>query len=200
MCCLVPAPQLTNVRCYPLDISDHYGVMACLPIFHNNAREKERAHTSRAFYRIDWLVFAADLREDLQGCCASWNAQTSVDKMTDDWYGSIFRVLDRHAPVQTRHGKERRSCPWLTDELVSLVRERNSLHGKWMKDKGNSPLRARHRDARTAARRLDRHLRNRYFVEKCKTSDHRKLWQVPKHCYRALEDQTGPEGKHFRSK
>ena len=86
-------------------------------------------------------------------------------------------MLDRQAPlVATR--KDRRPCPWLTPELVHLVRERNWLHRLWMQDRGNEQRRAAHRTARAAARKLGRSLQNSYFIRQCAAANQRQLWAI----------------------
>ena len=89
-----------------------------------------------------------------------------------------MNVLDKHAPMTMKRKKARRHCPWLTAELVQLVRQRNALHKRLVRDPGNVALRDQHREARRAARRLDRQLKSRHFQTQCSTSRPRKLWSV----------------------
>eukprot|EP00117_Sycon_ciliatum_P013466 scpid50246/ scgid14122/ len=77
-----------------------------------------------------------------------------------------------------RRNRDRRPCPWVTDELVACVRERDRLHRLLMKNRCNDDLRSQHRTARAKARKLDRSLKNTYFIQQCQTSDQRKLWSV----------------------
>lgn len=162
----------------PLDISDHFAVLARLSAFVNFSQRKSRTRLSRPMHRIDWAAFNEDLRQELSTLSASWWTETDVNVMIDDWYDTIFRVLEKHSPLREVRCKVRRPCPWLTDELVRLVRKRNKLHKMLMKDQQNDALRAEHKQARSAARRLDRRLKSLYFMEQCKTSDQRKLWRV----------------------
>jgi len=87
----------------------------------------------------------------------------------------IHTTLDVHAPVVLQRKRERLPCPWLTDELVTAVRERDRLHRRLMKDPTNAALRTEHKTARSQARKLDRRLRNQYFTEQCRTPDQRKI-------------------------
>ena len=117
-----------------------------------------------------------------------------VDNMVNFFTNSIISVLDQHAPlVMRRKTKIRRPCPWLTKELVDSVRERNRLHRCLMLDQMNDVLRQEHRNARARARRVDRRLRNSYFLSQCNTSDQRKLWRV-------LNTVTGRLSKHQEPK
>ena len=98
--------------------------------------------------------------------------------MTGAFTSAIKETLDEHAPLVARRKRGRRICPWLTEELVSAVRHRNRLHHRLMKDQANEVLREQHRLARAFARKLDRKLRNLYFVNQCNTPDQRKLWSA----------------------
>ena len=89
-----------------------------------------------------------------------------------------MNVLDKHAPLTMKRKKARRHCPWLTAELVQLVRQRNALHKRLVRDPGNVALRDQHREARRVARRLDRQLKSRHFQTQCSTSRPHKLWSV----------------------
>ena len=91
---------------------------------------------------------------------------------------AILSVLDCHAPLKFVQKNDRRPCPWLTDHLVQLVRNRNSLHKLLMRDQQNSELRNQHRQARAAARQEDRRLKCEYLLSQCQTPDQRKLWKV----------------------
>ena len=59
-----------------------------------------------------------------------------------------------------------------------MVRERNEFHRWLMSDKGNADLRELHRQARSTARKLDRHRLYAYFMNQCATRGQRKLCSV----------------------
>ena len=175
---LSSCPLSGKCEVIPLDISDHFAILARLPAFANFSHRKGSTRISRPIHRINWAAFNEDLQQELDTLSASWHTDSDIDLMVKDWYASIFCVLNAHAPLREVSCKVRRPCPWLTDELVDLVRNRNKLHRMLMKDQQNDVLRAEHKQARSAARKLDRRLKSLYFKKKCETSDQRKLWEV----------------------
>ena len=127
----------------------------------------------RCLHKIDWPNFNQDLAARLITTDAH-----SDDDMASDFIAGIHDVLDRHAPLVATRKKDRRPCPWLTPKLVHLVREHNRLHRLWMQDRGNEQRRAAHRAARATARKLNRSLRNSYFIRQCDTSNLRQLLAI----------------------
>ena len=94
---------------------------------------------------------------------------------------SIIYVLHQHAPlVVRRKTKICRPSPWLAKELVDSVMERNRLHHCLMLHRMNDVPRQEHINGQARAKRMDRWLRNAYFLFQCNTSDHQKLWRVMK--------------------
>lgn len=157
-----------------LDISDHFGVLAALPTASHVQTRKSSQQKSRQLHKVDWEKFNLDLSTELQ----QMPGNRAIDDMADTFTTSILSVLDKHAPLSTRRKRSRLPCPWLTDELVAAVRERNKLHRLLMKNPGHHNLREQHRLARSRARKLDRQLRNAYFTEQCRTADQHRLWSV----------------------
>ena len=156
----------------PVDISDHYALLARLAVGVDKVQRKPRA--SRSLYKVDWPAFNTDLSRSLQ----SFTMSDNIDESVDSWYCRLRDVLDVHAPLQMRRKRARRPCPWLTDALVDLVQRRNSLRKRLAKEPGNDTIRREHKNVRRETRRLDRRLRNEYFVRKCDTTDSHKLWSV----------------------
>ena len=61
-----------------------------------------------------------------------------------------MNVLDKHAPLTMKRKKAPRHCPWLTAELLQLVRQCNALHKRLVRDSGNEALRVQHRETRSS--------------------------------------------------
>ena len=160
-----------------VDMSDHFAILAHMPGFgmgkaysgHPAAKRQ-----GRRLHRINWNTFNEDLNHHLATCTFTGNLENAVQSLTT----FIISTLDVHAPLIHRRRQEKRPCPWLTPELVAAVREQNQFHRRLMSDKGNADLRELHRQARSTARKLDRRLRNAYFMNQCATRDQRKLWSV----------------------
>ena len=98
--------------------------------------------------------------------------------MVNHYTTSILSTLEKHAPLVYQRKRQRRPCPWLTEELVSAVRRRNKLRRLLAKQTADPTVREQHRIARLTARKLDWKLRNQYLSNQCQTNDQRKLWRV----------------------
>ena len=62
-----------------------------------------------------------------------------------------------------------------------------------IRDQMNDVVRQEHRNARARARRMDRRLRNSYFLSQCNTSDQRKFWLVMNTVSRRLSKHQEPK-------
>ena len=155
------------------DISDHHAVLARVPVCLSRQKAPP-ARRCRKLHKINWDNFIDDLTASFAN-----PPEQNLNMMVNFFTSNILYVLDRHAPlVMQQKRKQRCPCPWLTPELVDCVRARNSLHRRLMNDHENDVLWQQHREAHATARRMDRQLRNLYFVSKCNTTDQRKLWEV----------------------
>lgn len=155
----------------PLDMSDHYGIMAYM---HSGVQKQKVLYRSRNFATVDWDKLDQELRDGLsvfQVC------KDDLNESVIKWMSIVDSVLDSHAPMKNRN-RRARPCPWLTSELQDLVRTRNKLHSRVVKDPTNVTLRTEHKAARRAARRLERHLRNEYFRAMCRTANPRLVWKA----------------------
>ena len=143
----------------PLDISDHFALLARMALEVPVPRRKPQA--TRPLYKVSWVDFNRDLQQAMQ----SFSVSDDIDQTVDSWYDIHFSVLNKHAPPSVAGKKAGRlPCPWLTDELVCLVLERNALHKQVVRNPGNGEIRSQHIRARRKAQQLDRRLRNEYTL------------------------------------
>ena len=108
-----------------LDISDHHAILA--RIVSSTSARFARGTSSvkgRRLHQIDWDNFRPELDMALTEGFDTQNIELMVSSLNK----TVTAVLDKHAPITVRHKKERRHCPWLTDNLVQCVRDRKRLH------------------------------------------------------------------------
>ena len=129
-----PSSQCEAVQ---IDISDHLVYRGTFPVLANPSRQQPaRTTLRRRLHRIDWPVFNSDLSTAL----ASVTDLVDLNELTTTWQTAILSVLDCQAPLKFVRKNDRRPCPWLTDHLVQLVQNRNSMHKLLMSDQQNSKL------------------------------------------------------------
>ena len=102
-----------------LDISDHFAILARLPISASHHLQGQHQRKTHCLHKVDWNMFTCDLEKTLTTCDS-----VCVDMLASSLTAGIQTTLDKHAPLRKRRRKSRRPCPWITDELVASVRER----------------------------------------------------------------------------
>ena len=90
---------------------------------------------SQSLYKVNWVAFNQDLHQNL----AAFTIGDDLDSAVATWYHLLMKVLDKHAPLTMKRKKAHRRCPWLTAELVQLVRQRNALH-KRLLERGKATI------------------------------------------------------------
>lgn len=155
------------------DISDHFVILGHL-LYSGNAQGSGGIYQSRNMAKIDWEVMNRKLELALHGFSPSENINESVER----WHELVLSVLNDQAPLKSRNRRPARPCPWLTTDLQTLVRERNSLHHKLCQQPQDNELRQKHKAARRAARKLDRRLKNEYFQKMCASGSSKMIWRA----------------------
>ena len=152
---------VTCCQALPSDISDHYPIVATLRV--SAVSSAQRPTSSRRLRTVNWVRFNGELRQAGIDAFSS----TSVNHMLDELYDKVFLVLESHCPIvkAKAKGTRTRPCPWLMPELMEAVRARKICHRKLTRNPTSLLLRDQHRTLRSAAKRLDRLLKNAFFQQ-----------------------------------
>ena len=154
-------------------ISDHYityctrkSIIAPLGK-HNTAKIRSLRN-----YSIDLLL--NKLRE------VEWTNVTNCDNTNDAWenFRNIFiGILDLIAPLKEVRIKLRTE-PWIDDNILQLIRERDKLLTQSNKNKGNKNLRHLFNQMRNKLQREVKKAKANYFQNKVEENQHdsKKLW------------------------
>ena len=174
---LADSSLVTSCSVVSADISDHFPVLAKVRCVLQRALPP--SYYFRRLQSVNWEEFRQDLEKQ---CLDEFSIPDDVDSMVNEWYTKVMEVLNRHAPLikKKSHAHQKRPCPWLTDELKTLVQQRNHLHRQLKKHPTDTALQTAHRTARAAARKLERRLKNEYFQNKIQDSggDNKKMWSI----------------------
>ena len=117
-----------NAGVSDIGLSDHCMVYGFL-------KETVKKHTAdiitcRSFKNLDMEEFKKDLEE------AVWFKQnvTEVDKLYDNWYTELMRIVDKHLPL--KRVKERKiDVPYMTGEWKEAIRKKRKYAKKFSKSK-----------------------------------------------------------------
>ena len=92
-----------------VDISDHFAVVAKLPLYLISPAKRNNITAScRKLHQINWPCFKADLLHHL----STFKLSEDLDTSAAAWHSTITAVIDKHAPVVSRTRKKRRAFPW----------------------------------------------------------------------------------------
>ncbi|XP_071944256.1 uncharacterized protein [Antedon mediterranea] len=159
----------------PIGISDHSLIYAIRKKF--KIKLPPRILHTRTFRKFNEDLFISDLASAPWSIC---EASEDADEAWDIWKHIFTDICDIHAPMVTvrRKGTD---IPWLTDEFVSLSRDRDYLKQKAEKtnniDDWNS-----YKKARNKLNNLSKSLKRDYINNKLKdnVNDTKTLWKTMK--------------------
>ena len=168
---LTTKPIVGDCEVLKVDVSDHYALLGRA----SHAVFKEQVlYRSRNFDKVDWEAMNCALRAKLQ----AYTLSSDLDESVERWQNIVLTELNKLAPLKTRNRKSGLPCPWLNSELKDLVRRRNQLHKQLCRNPQDDTLRNEHKEARRAARKLDRRLRNQYFRGMCDSGEPKAMWKA----------------------
>eukprot|EP00745_Piridium_sociabile_P023788 TRINITY_DN3715_c0_g1_i1.p1 TRINITY_DN3715_c0_g1~~TRINITY_DN3715_c0_g1_i1.p1 ORF type:complete len:1177 (-),score=226.07 TRINITY_DN3715_c0_g1_i1:25-3555(-) len=104
-------------------ISDHYPVTFSLNL--KKPGLNKRIVTSRNLRAVDMAALKADVTA----------LQFGSDDPVTDYNQGLQEVMDKHAPLTTRHVTDRPSAPWLTLEVKHAKKERRCNERQWRKSR-----------------------------------------------------------------
>ena len=169
--------MVSSCRVIPCLISDHSAVLANLNI--SVPRAETQSKQARRIRNISIPEFRIALEQELQHF-PSLPQSSSVDDTWHDWHSRFMTVLDRYAPMKTVPPRRKPLPPWSDRETYHLIRARNRLHTRWLRNPEDMALHRAFKLARTQASNAIRRKRNSYSHQTCQcaSANPRKLWQL----------------------
>ena len=119
------------MRIYP-GLSDHFAVLGRVAV--SRPAPVRRSVTSRNLRAIQKDEFSTNLVE-LKSDINESLPNLDIEGLVGAYNGGLRKVLDRHAPLNTRNVKDRPSAPWLTTEVRDARRDRRRAERRWRKTK-----------------------------------------------------------------
>ena len=106
-------------------LSDHSMIYVNLGKIKKMPTHKHKYKTNRSFKKFNDDDFVNDIRK------ANWCSvkHDNVDKCIDDFEKLFLHIADKHAPMKTKRVCKVQS-PWLTDDIIAMMRERDDLKRK----------------------------------------------------------------------
>ena len=116
-------------------LSDHFMVIAELNFQINQHPTKEKISFGKT-KNIDIETFNDDIlnsqlltkpKQDLSGLC-------------EQFFSVLREILDRHAPLLTKHVPNKTPCPWYTEKIEIAKQRRRAYEKIWRKPAKRTPL------------------------------------------------------------
>ncbi|XP_041482134.1 uncharacterized protein LOC121429238 [Lytechinus variegatus] len=107
----------------PLSLSDHYMIALSWGRSKPMSPHNHCYVCSRHLKKIDITKFVEDIRK------VSWDTvlfETDTELAYINWINKLRAVLDNHAPIKRKRVRRRKS-PWMNDQILALIRERNRI-------------------------------------------------------------------------
>ena len=98
-------------------LSDHKSLFFSLSL--SRPLRKKRSVTSRNIRRINLEKFQSEVK----AMCSTVLGDCPEEELAEKYNDSMQQLLDRHAPLKTRCVTERRSAPWINDNIRAAKRE-----------------------------------------------------------------------------
>lgn len=154
-------------------ISKH-DLIYCVSTF-KSPKPSEKFIQYRDFKRMDEAAFLRDVYQ------TQWDVietLDSVDSMVEKFSSLVINIYDKHAPIVTKRINKRHPKPWITQDILKMMSERDSVYRK-AKKTGSEQSMAHYRQLRNRVKQTLRNSRLRYinslFSERNQSS--RDLWR-----------------------
>lgn len=134
----------------------------------------------RDFKKIDDCLFFLDVEN------TKWDKiyqLTSVDDMVNSLNNEVLNLFNKHAPIVKKRitGNKKRPVPWMTNEILRVMAQRDSLYRKARKS-DNEELLGHYKHLRNRVKQLLRNSRFRYMLNlfENKNQPSQTLWKTLK--------------------
>ena len=104
-------------------ISDHFFVYA-VKSFNFSKRKKSTSVEFRSFKNFDQEKFLDDLKAMSWHVCKDIR---NIDLAWETWERLFCTVVNKHIPLCHKRIRKN-ACPWITDDIVDLMKQRDNVH------------------------------------------------------------------------
>ena len=118
-----------NVKVLPSVFSDHSPLTFLLQIRRPPVQSKMLSY--RKIRNVDIEAFKADIID----CPLILTPENDIDKLVDQYNGSLSSILDNHAPIITKKVHIRPNTPWFNEDISMAKRMRRKAERQWLSTK-----------------------------------------------------------------
>ena len=164
-------------ECLAFDISDHLSTLTFIKNIHNT-----KANIKKRMIRETKNFISENFLLELQNKILLINQnQLSDNELWEKFEDTFNLVLNNHAPLrtQTRREYKRNSKPWMTNEIISLIKKRQKLYKIYLKNSSDNNW-SNFTSYRNKVTHKIEHTKRNYYNQKIQQTkgNSKKLWQT----------------------
>ena len=108
-------------------ISDHFIVYSILDKERKSVKHRHKYSVGRQYKNLDVNQFKSDLQN------VDWRnvkKHKDINNAVNEFESIFLEIANRHAPIKRKRVRRRKSSPWLTEDILRAMRERDKLRSK----------------------------------------------------------------------
>jgi len=158
-------------------MSDHSFIYAIMGKETNTSVNGHQNYSiNRNYKRFNDVYFKSDM------CKVNWCSITThnnIDDAVQDFESKFAEVANRHAPLRKKRVRHTIS-PWLTDDIVKAMRERDDVKKRASKSK-SPKLWDEYRSLRNSVNSMIKRSKKNFINDEIQSKDPKKIWKGLRH-------------------
>ena len=163
-----------TVKVIPITLSDHFMLYSTIQMKYVQLKHKEI--TFRDYKRFDTENFIEEIKSVFNN--DTFTGINCVESIWSSFKLAFNKVCDKHAPIRTFRVKDRFN-PWMDQEILNLMYERDNLHSKARKT-DDTNLWTQYRQMRNKVTSMIREAKKNFFTEQINLigNNRTKFWKI----------------------
>ena len=158
-------------------MSDHYCAYTIIGKEKKVKSQNHKYSMNRKYKNLDENRFRSDIAN------VDWYNVTKyscIDKAVSEFENIFLNIANKHAPLKRKRVRQNNSSPWLTDEILAAMRERDQLKKRASKTK-SPQLWNDFRKLRNKVNGMIKESKKMYVTNGLKTKDSKEVWNNLRH-------------------
>ena len=178
---------VSDLQVHPPDLSDHAPITLTLPYHQPRAVKKVISYRKLKDIKMDSFM------KDLASSQLCTNPPDDLDDLVSLYNDTLQKLLDEHAPVQTKKVPIRQQASWYNEEIALAKKDRRKAERKWRSTKLQIHLDI-YKNECHRVKRLCRKAKQDYYQSKVSDcgSDQKKLFRITEELMHAAKEAVLP--------
>lgn len=153
-------------------MSDHFSAYLIMDKENKVKKQKHKYSVNRKYKNFDENMFRLDIVN------ANWcnvTRHSNIDDAVSEFENIFLDIANNHAPLKRKRVRQKNPSPWLTDEILAAMRERDQLKKRASKQNSLS-LWDDFRKLRNRVNGMIKESKRTYLTNALKTKDSKEIW------------------------